>query len=140
VTSPRNAWFMAVATVFLASCATNDPVTALKPSVSLHNGPNLQILSAYLVAHSGHAVVRGRVRATPGTFSPIYGHLDVTAFGPDGLVLSQRGGRWSGQIGGRQGIITFYEVDLGPVRPDQIRRLDVTYRSGSHNARVEGFK
>ncbi len=123
----------------LAACVSNGGPTVLPPGqVVLESGRHLRILSAYLSAGDGPAVVQGQVRRQTSWVGASRGHLHVTAFGSSGEVVARRTVRWSSGPGGRHPAPSTYRVGLG-VPKTLVSGLKVAFAAESHPP-MEGFQ
>lgn len=133
-TSPLpRVFFAALASSLLASCATPGVARGhVAPTVELHSGRHLTVVSAYLRA-STQAVVRGFVRRDPLWRGPVDGHLHVVAYGADGQVVAQRATTWSGRFTSPHAAAAIYQAELAVPRAE-VARLTVRVAPGRHSA------
>ena len=117
----------------LGGCATSSPpMTEAQPTpaFSLQSGRHLRIVSGYL-RKGPNTVVRGVVSRDPLWSGPIYGHLHVTAFGPDGTMVARQPTGWRGRFAADHPETHPYQADLRVPRTS-VARVEVSLVAGPH--------
>ena len=125
---------MAALALYLGGCATTPPPqmaqTGPMPAFSLQSGRHLRIVSGYL-RQGPNTVVRGVVSRDPLWSGPIYGHLHVTAFGPDGTMVARQPTVWQGRFAANHTETHPYQADLRVPRTS-VARIEVSLVPGPH--------
>lgn len=124
----------AVLALCVSGCATRPSAALAKsepmPAFSLESGRHLRIVSGYL-GKGSNTVVRGVVSRDPLWSGPIYGHLHVTAFGPDGTMVAREPTVWRGRFTANHPETHPYQADLHVPRAS-VARIQVSLVGGPH--------
>ena len=133
-TSARAFMPMAALALCLGGCATTPSPTIAQtepmPAFSLQSGRHLRIVSGYL-RKGPNTVVRGVVSRDPLWSGPIYGHLHVTAFGPDGTMVARQPTVWQGRFTADHPETHPYQADLRVPRTS-VARVEMSLVAGPH--------
>ena len=119
-------WISGCASVPRPAMAETEPT----PAFSLQGSRHLRIVSGYL-RKGPNTVVRGVVSRDPLWTGPIYGHLHVSAFGPDGTLVARQPTVWQGRFTASHAETRPYQADLRVPRAN-VARVEVSLVAGPH--------